>query len=304
MIDLDAVRALITVDREGTVAAAADALGFTPSAVSQQLKRLERQLGVPVLERVGRRVVLSAAGAALVAEGGRLIEDAETLAARVRREASSLRTEVTLAAFSTSVRGLVAGLAAGLRTSTPELALTVIERDPPEAADMVLHGRATLALVHNWVGVPLHLPEGLRSRPVADDVADVLVHAGHPLAGHGYVTPQDLIAERWTSTEPGTICHAWFRQMFAGFPRPPRVDFWAGEFQSQVALVEAGVAVALVPRLGRGALPQGVVAVGVRDPVPTRQITAVWRASGSAHPAVGFLVDELVRLGAPASAPV
>ncbi|MFZ1412514.1 MAG: LysR family transcriptional regulator, partial [Micropruina sp.] len=90
MIDLEGIRALVAVDMMGTVAAAADTLGFTPSGVSQQVKRLERQLGLPVLERVGRGVILTPAGAALAREGRQLLEDADTLAARVRQQADSL----------------------------------------------------------------------------------------------------------------------------------------------------------------------------------------------------------------------
>ncbi len=73
----------------------------------------------------------------------------------------------------------------------------------------------------------------------------------------------------------------------------PRVRFWSWEFASQVRLVEVGVAVALVPRLGRGPLPPGVVAVPVTDPVPTRMIEVLWRESASASPSVRHVRERL-----------
>jgi DNA-binding transcriptional LysR family regulator len=93
------------------------------------------------------------------------------------------------------------------------------------------------------------------------------------------VTPADLLDESWASTPVGSICHGWFSYMFAGFAVPPPVRYWSWEFASQQRLVAERVAVALVPRLGRGPLPDEVVAVPVTDPVPTRVIELLWRDS-------------------------
>src|ERR1700689_2356967 len=87
MIDLVALDSLRAVDGYGSVVAAADALGFTPSAVSQQIKRLERQTGVPLLERVGRGVMLTRHGRHLVEEGTRLLSDLEELQSGLQRQA-------------------------------------------------------------------------------------------------------------------------------------------------------------------------------------------------------------------------
>jgi DNA-binding transcriptional LysR family regulator len=203
---------------------------------------------------------------------------------------------VRIAAFSTAVRGLVAPLVADLLRNTPALAPELIERDPPEAIDLISAGQADLALVHHWIGVPLHRPDHLQAELLGHDVADLLVHRDHPLARRTGVAAADLVDEPWASTPAGSVCHGWFLYMFAGFATPPRVRFWSWEFASQVRLVADGVAVALVPRLGRGPLPDSVVAVPVTDPVPTRVIEIVWRASMSASPTVRHLRNHLHHL--------
>jgi DNA-binding transcriptional LysR family regulator len=293
MIDLVALRSLLALDTHGTVVAAASATGYTPSAVSQQIKRLERDLGVALLDRVGRGVVLTEQGRLLVGHGHGILRHLEAAMSGLQAEEGIVRGPVRIAAFSTAVRGLVAPLLADLAASAPDLLPELLERDPPEAIDLLAAGQADVAIVHNWIGVPLHRPESLRGAVLGPDVADLLVHRSHRLAGHGGVVAADLLGEAWASTPVGSICHGWFTHMFAGFAAPPPVRFWSWEFASQIRLVAVGVAVALVPRLGRGPLPAEVVAVPVMDPIPTRVIEMLWRESMSASPVVAHLRERL-----------
>src|ERR1700754_2201885 len=106
MIDLPALTSLRAVATHGSVVSAADSLGFTPSAVSQQVKRLERQTGVPLLERVGRGVMLTGHGRHLVEEGTRLLTDLEAVEAGLHRRASTVAGRLRVTAFSTAMRGL------------------------------------------------------------------------------------------------------------------------------------------------------------------------------------------------------
>ncbi|MCE0538494.1 LysR family transcriptional regulator [Kineosporia rhizophila] len=301
MMDLVALRSLIAVEVHGTVAAAAAAGGYTPSAVSQQIKRLEKELGTVLLERVGRGVVLTGEGRNLVRHGHGILRQVEAATAGLGGDRGEPVGPLQVVAFSTAVRGLVAPLLADLARTSPDLVPEVFEQEPREAVETVATGQADVGLVHHWVGVPLHSPDFVARQLVGFDTADLLVHAGHPLARAGRVTPADLVDEPWASTPVGTICHGWFLYMFAGFARPPRVRFWFSEFASQVQLVAQGQAVALVPRLGRGALPPEVVAVEVSGPVPTRVIELIWRDSMSASPAVRHVLDRCSALFAPMS---
>jgi len=299
MMDLVALRSLIAVDVHGTVAAAAQAGGYTPSAVSQQIKRLEKDLGVALLERAGRGVVLTDQGRTLVRHGHGILRQVEAATAGMGGEQGEPEGPLRIVAFSTAVRGLVAPLLADLATTSPALVPELYERDPQEAVDMVAAGQADLGLVHHWVGVPLHRPDYMEGRLVGFDTADLLVQARHPLAQAGRVTPADLVDEPWASTPVGSICHGWFLYMFAGFARPPRVRYWSWEFASQVRLVKEAGAVALVPRLGRGQLPEDVVAVEVTGPVPTRVIEMIWRDSMSASPAIRHVQERCAAIFAP-----
>ena len=293
MIDLVALRSLLALDAHGTVSAAASATGYTPSAVSQQIKRMERELGVDLLDRVGRGVVLTERGRLLVQHGHGIVRHLEAAMFGLQSEDAVANGPVRIVAFSTAVRGLIAPLMADLLVGSPEVIPELVERDPPEAVEMLSLGQTDLAIVHSWVGVPLHRPEHLRTQVLGRDVADLLVHRDHRLAGGFGVTPADLLAEPWASTPVGSICHGWFTYMFAGFDTPPRVRFWSWEFASQIRLVAEGVAVALVPRLGRGSLPPEVVAVPLSNPEPTRVIEVLWRESTSASPTLRHVRERL-----------
>lgn len=293
MIDLAAVTSLQAVATHGSVIAAAEALGFTPSAVSQQVKRLERQTGVALLERVGRGVMLTQQGRELVDAGGRLLSDLEEIQAGLHRSTGTVSGHLRLTAFSTAMRGLVAPVVRDLLDVHPELTLALTEREPWDTIDLVASGQADLGVVHSWGDVPLAVPDHLAATVLAHDVADVVVPAAHPLARRRRVTPHDLVDEGWIATPEGTICRQWLLRMYDGTGRLPRIAHTSMEFDSHVALVRAGLGIALIPRLGRAALPDDVVAVAAHDPVPTREVTALHRRSMAASPAVAAVVAAL-----------
>jgi DNA-binding transcriptional LysR family regulator len=293
MIDLPAVAALRAIGVHGSVVAAADALGFTPSAVSQKVKRLERQTGVALLERVGRGVVLTASGRHLVDAGTRVLDELERLEAGLHRQAGAVAGRLRLAAFSTAMRGLVAPMARALHAEHPDLVLALSECEPWETIELVATGRVELGLVHSWGDVALAIPEHLEARSIAMDVADVIVHCEHELARHTRLTPPDLADEPWIATPAGTICREWLGRMHDGTGRQPRIAHEALEFDSHLALVGAGLGIALVPRLGRAPLGPDLVALPVHHPTPTRDIVALHRRSMVDSPAVAAVESAL-----------
>jgi len=293
MIDLVSLASLRAVDTHGSVVAAAEALGFTSSAVSQQVKRLEKQTGVPLLERVGRGVMLTSHGRHLVDVGGRLLADLEEIEAGLHRQASTVAGHLRLAAFSTAMRGLVAPVVRSLRDAHPDLTLSLSEREPWDTVDLVASGHYEVGVVHRWGDVALAMPDHLVATTVAQDVADVIVHREHRLAGRERVSPHDLVDEDWIATHEGTICREWLTRMYDGTGHLPRIAHQSMEFDSHLALVRAGLGIALVPRLGRADLHTDLVAVRAHDPVPTREVIAVHRRSMTTSPAVSAVLAAL-----------
>ncbi|MDO9355551.1 MAG: LysR substrate-binding domain-containing protein, partial [Solirubrobacteraceae bacterium] len=117
----------------------------------------------------------------------------------------------------------------------------------------------------------------------------VLVRDDHPLAGAASVSPPQVAADTWVTTHAGSICHEWVLQMFAMHGLTPDIRYFDTTYATHVALVRAGAATALVPRLGRETLPPDVRALPVVNPTPQRQVSVVWRTSTGENPAVRHL---------------
>lgn len=294
MMDVGALRALQTVAALGTLARAADELGFTPSAVSQQIKRLERQVGAPVLAPAGRGVVLTPAGRAVVDAAPAVFQALERCTEAGRSVARGApRGTLRVVAFSTAIRGLVAPVVPQLSRQCPDLRLEVTEQDPDPALRSVEAGAADLAVVHDADGLPASLPGSLTGRHLMTDVGDVVVHRGHRLVALDRpATAADLTGDAWVTSPPGTVCHQWFRRLVADVPGEPDVRHRVDDFATQLALVASGEVVALVPRLARPPLADDLVAVPLARP-PRREVHAAWRRSADTSPAIRAVLAEL-----------
>src|SRR5580765_229987 len=300
MIDVAALRALQSVAALGSLARAADELGFTASAVSQQIKRLERQVGMPVLAPAGRGVVLTPAGQAVVDGAPDVFQALERCAEAARSVADGeARGILRVVAFSTAVRGLLAPTLRPLSTRCPDLRVHVTEQDPDDALHSVEAGTADLALLHDADGLPASTPTSLTQRHLHTDLGDVVMRRNHPLARlERPLTSADLAGHAWVTSPPGTVCYQWFRRLVADVPEEPDVRHLVDDFASQIALVASGDVIALIPRLARPALGRGVVSRPLRRP-PKRQVYAAWRRSAEASPAVHAVLGELASLAAP-----
>ncbi|MEV6623426.1 LysR family transcriptional regulator [Amycolatopsis sp. NPDC051106] len=293
MIELGALRALRSVAALGTLARAADELGFTASAVSQQLKRLERQVGVPVLAPAGRGVVLTPAGQAIVDSAPEVFQALERCAEAAQSVSEGApRGTLRVVAFSTAIRGLLAPVLRGLSVRCPELRVEITEQDPGEALHSVDAGTADLALVHDADGLPAAQPPSLTQRLVHTDVGDVVMSRSHPLASVTGPLGAEVFGHAWVTSPPGTVCHQWFRRLFADAPAEPDVRHLVDDFATQLALVAAGGVLALIPRLARPPLGEDLVARPLRRQ-PKREVHAAWRRSADASPAIRAVLAEL-----------
>ncbi|MFI0085673.1 LysR family transcriptional regulator [Streptomyces bobili] len=292
MLDLQRLRALHAVAVHGTVGAAATALGYTPSAVSQQIAKLERETRTVLLEREGRGVRLTDDAHQLVGAAQELLAIVERAETELEERRGVPAGRLSVAAFGSAARGLMPSVLAELALRHPALDARLTEIDPHLSVGLVAKGAVDLAVVHDWDIAPLPAPAGVEQAVIGDDLCDLLVPVGHPLAGRTGVRREELGGERWICQPPGRVCHDWLVRTLRAAGHEPDIVHQAEENPTLVALVAAGLGVGLVPRLGRGPLPPGAVEVSL-DPMPVRRLYALWRTGASRRPAIAETVRVL-----------
>jgi DNA-binding transcriptional LysR family regulator len=290
MMDLRRLRTLRAVADHGTLAAAADQLHLTPSAVSQQLSALEREIGRPLLEPSGRSVRLTPAARVLLEHADALFAQLERLEGDL---ASSDVAEVRVVGFPTALAGLLAPAARILRAGMPGVKLRVLELETPDAVATVTRRDAELMLGMECSVAPQVGDSRWHREDLLGDTLDAVLPIAHPLAARSRLALDELAREEWVAPPVGWSCdevfHAGCRA--AGFS--PRVVHRAGDWQATMGLVSAELGVSLVPRLAQTAPPPGVVVIPLSGEPPKRHVFAACRAGAESAPAVRALLDAL-----------
>ncbi|NEB01213.1 LysR family transcriptional regulator [Streptomyces sp. SID13726] len=292
MLNLERLRTLDALARHGSVSGAAEALHITTSAVSQQMAKLEREVGQRLLAKNGRGVRLTDAGRLLAEHAARILSQVELAQSDLEAQRGQVVGELRIAAFPTAARGLFPAALSGLRTRHPGLRICSCETEPEAAVHGVLRGDYDLAVVLDWYNKPLPMPDGLARAPLADDTADVAMPATHRHAHRDVVDLEDFADEDWVTWGEKEFCHEWLMHTLRSKGIEPRVAHRAEEHATQLALVAAGLGVCVAPRLGRGPVPDGVRTVPVRQPV-RRHLHAVWRTDADRRPSIRAAVEAL-----------
>ncbi|MFI8289560.1 LysR substrate-binding domain-containing protein [Streptomyces sp. NPDC085614] len=289
MLDVRRLQVLRSVVTSGSVTAAAANLGYTPSAVSQQIAVLEREAGMELLERFGRGVRPTAAGRLLTeyaAVIGRQVAEAETALADLRAGRTG---RIAVRYFATAGADLVAPALARFRAEHPGIRvdLRIADGAPDAEADLTL-------LVRPRDGGTGMSGDGLRLVPLVDDPYRVVLPKGHPLAGRrGAVELADLATEPWVGSErPGPCLDAVLDACAAaGFT--PDIAVECEEYGAAQGFVAAGLGISLIPLMGLGSRHPNVVVRRIRGPEPVRSIHAAVRESSLSLPAVRDLLTAL-----------
>ncbi|MGW5851451.1 LysR family transcriptional regulator [Streptomyces sp. NPDC055254] len=292
MLNLERLRTLDALARHGSVSGAADGLHVTTSAVSQQMAKLEREVGQPLLARNGRGVRLTDAGRLLAEHAARIISQVELAQADVEAQRGCAVGELRIGAFPTAMRGLLPQALSALRADHPELRARVREQEPEESMAAVVRGDLDMALAIDWHNKRMPVPAELTRTHLLDDSVDIAVPVGHRLADRTRISLAEFADDDWISWNEGQFCHEWLVFTLRGTGIEPRITHIAEEHHTQLAFVEAGLGVCVAPRLGRGPVPDGVRLLPVCDSV-RRHVYAVWRADADRRPSIRAAVQAL-----------
>lgn len=300
MLDVNRLRMLVELSRRGTLSAVADALSYSKASVSQQLSALEREVGVPLLRRVGRGVQFTPQGNVLVAEAIGILDQLEHAEVAVAESLTEVTGTVHIAVFQSTAHSLLPGALNALREQHPALRVEVTESDPETGLVGVSSRDFDLILAEQYPG---------RTRPIHADLDRVvLVHDSIALARRPG-TPEtadataadadadtdadaDATAALWsTRDEPwvlepaGTASRAWAEQLCrtAGFE--PDVRFEVADLTAHVRLIRAGLAVGLLPELVWAGEPPTVALTPLPDE-PRREIFSSARRVSAAAPSI------------------
>lgn len=292
MLNVNRLRLLREVAARGTIAAAAQALFITPSAVSQQLALLEREAGVPLFERTGRRLALTPAGRALTEDAQRIFAEIERAEAHLDAFAHGLRGPLRACAFPTAARALLVPALARLQAEHPELAVSMVDLEPEHSLPMLKSGELDVVVTYGFDRLPERTDPGTERFWLFSEPIFVALPAGHPLA-EGEVRVADLADEQWIVGHDGSsflevvvrVCND------AGFD--PRVDLHSNDYQVILAAVQAGLGVAIVVPTALFAQYPGVT---IREPTDVRMrrhVHAVVRTGSAERPAIASALDAL-----------
>ncbi|GAA4552895.1 LysR family transcriptional regulator [Amycolatopsis samaneae] len=295
MIDLRRLHVLRAVDHYGTVTAAARALHFTPSAASQQIRQLGRELGVTLLEPQGRRVRLTPAAQRLLAHADEIQARWELAELDLREDSGQPAGLLRMAGFPVAVTALLAPATAALVARHPRLVPRVREAEAADCFDLLFDGDVELAVVEAKPDEPPRDRSRFDQRPLLDDPFDLVVAAGHRLAGRDRVNLAETADDPWIVPSATCTCRTQVLAACGAAGFTPDVAHDSMNWNATIALVAHGLGVALVPRLAP--LPPGNAVV--RLPCagePRRKILTVTRHGGRTGAAVAAALAELERL--------
>jgi molybdate transport repressor ModE-like protein len=275
MLNLNRLRMLRAVAARGTIAAAAESLFMSPSAVSQQMAVLERETGVPILEREGRGVRLTEAGRRLVANTERILAEIEHAEADLAASARGIVGSVRVSAFPTAARAILVPALVDLKGAHPNLHLSMIDLEPEESLPALKARELDVVLTYEWDLLPSLEDPGIEREELLTERVYLALPADHPIAQRGGpVAVAELAEEEWIvgrdSTSMLDLVTAAARK--SGFE--PRTNFHSMDFEVILAAVSAGLGVALGPALAF----QPTADVAVREIADLHLNRSVWAA--------------------------
>ncbi len=294
MLNVTRLKMLREVAGRGTIAAAAEALFMTPSAVSQQMAVLEREAGVPLLERSGRGVRLTDAGRQLVENTERILAAMEQAEADLAASGRGIVGRVRVSAFPTAARSVLVPALVSLRDEHPNLHVSMIDLEPEESLPALKARDLDVVITYEWDVLPTLEDAGIEREELFTERVFLAMPENHPLARRGgSVAIAELAHEEWIvgrdSTSMLDLVTAAGRR--AGFE--PQTDFHSMDFEVILAAVRAGLGVALVPPLALVDSMPGIVVRDLSDLDVNRSVWAAIRRGSGGNPGIHAVLRAL-----------
>lgn len=301
--DLRRLALLRELQERGTLAAVAEALGYTPSAVSQQLAVLEREAGTPLLEKAGRGVRLTDAGRLLAEHAGVLLAAADAARADLDALHDDVRGVVRAGGLQSATRGLLIPALARISVEHPELRVEITELELEQALPELRVGGLDLAISDEYDGHPRPRPRGLVVETLHEEPLRLVLPAAHPLArGRRPVRLAALRDQIWVASAAGTGHHALVLgtcRSLGGYE--PDLRHRSNDADVQLELVRSTGAVALLPPITLPAHDPTIAIRDIADGGVSRRLTLITR-DGPQPPALRAYAESIrdvaSRLGA------
>jgi DNA-binding transcriptional LysR family regulator len=281
----------------GSFSAAADALSYSQSAVSQAIATLEGEVGTALIERRRGGVRPTPAGAALAAHVGGILARMDSAEAEVAAIARGRGGRLRTASFPTAGSTLMPQAIAAFRASHPGVEVTLAEGEPEEISPRLRAGEFDLVLLFEFEGVGERLGAGMRRYELLDDPLHLALPLDHPLAKRKRIELGDLREEAWVQTSAQSPCakHVIRSCHAAGFE--PTVSFESDDYQTVQGLVAASVGVALIPEMALSTVREDISVRALHPASPVRKVFAATPRAAAATPAVATMIDVLRETG-------
>jgi DNA-binding transcriptional LysR family regulator len=292
MLDSRRLRILVEVARRGTIAATAEALAYTPSAISQQLTSLEREVGAVLLERDHRGAHLTEAGEALVAHAAGVLQELERAEAAVEAATRRVAGRFVISAFESFALTVVPPALTSLAQRHPDLEVHLVEMEPGPALDALQARDVDLALVLEFDHAKVPTSSDVAHEPVLDEEYWAVLPREMGLTRPPVLDLADLADQPWIAAQAATGCGIALRMACVDSGFDPDVVHVANGYDVVVEFVRAGRGVSLVPDMMLNRLPEGVTVHRLARPYGRRTMAAV-RCGAATRPTVAAVVAAL-----------
>ncbi|WP_035804440.1 LysR family transcriptional regulator [Kitasatospora mediocidica] len=291
MLDTRHIRTFHEVVNTGSYTGAARSLGYTQPAVTQQIKALEREVGLPLFARAGRRMRLTEAGETLARHAEVIIGNLGAAQQQLQALSRLRAGRVRVCAFPSANATLIPETMARLLAQNPGVRVELLEAEPPESLHRLLAGECDIALAFRYPGMQSEVPPEVVEIRLMEDLLTVLLPVGHPLARRHAVRLTELAGARWIAGCPR--CRANFLHVCAEEGLEPDIVFTTDDNLAIQSLVAVGVGLAVVPSLVLSFLNHRKVTGRALEPHVRRQVSAYVLREHLPLPATALVLNEL-----------